>query len=540
VGVDDGASVERIVVALAGVPLAIELAAARLPDVGLGGLVKATDSLLDVLTEGERDLPVRQQTLRAALTWSHDLLNVEERRVFARLAVFAGGIPSEAVDAVCGEGSRPAVVELAAKSLVHLDGERLSMLEPIRQFAAEHLDAIGESQERGVAHAAWFRDLAEDADPALLGPTQGEWLHRLADLHDNFDAALRHGAGRPELELRLAAALARYWYVRGHWSEGRAALARALKGTGDPGTRANALVGAGALAIAQGDLDAADSLLTEARSDAATAGDALTGAKAANGRAEVARLRGDLDQAGTLLDEAEASAGDDVALAASIRINQGLVALGAGDLEGAATALDDAITRYTKMGNARGAGLATVNRGRIAHLLGDKEGAETRYRLALEELNRLGEQAGLAAALENLGVLLDDADEVDDRMPPILEQHLRVRRDLGDEPGEARALFQLGKLEFDLDHFESAIEWFDEAKAIVARQGNEAILAGVESLRSRCLAATGRPAEAVEAAAASALSFAAAGNVDAAGTMRSLADRYREEAAGAGAPTASS
>jgi predicted ATPase/DNA-binding CsgD family transcriptional regulator len=262
---------------LDGLPLAIELAAAwmkALPPAVL--LDRLGDRHLE-LTGGPRDLPARQQTLRDAIAWSHDLLGVDERVLFRRLGTFVGGWTIEAAEAVAragapgGPDALAGLAVLVDHSLVRqaegsADEPRYVMLETIRAYAQEQLTANGEMVATRDAHAAFFLALAEAAAPRLHGPEQLAWLDRLETEHDNLRGALAWTLERSENEtaLRLAGALGAFWRIRGHLSEGRGWLDRALVGGGaKPAVRAKAMQEAGTLAWCQGDYGPAAALLEE-------------------------------------------------------------------------------------------------------------------------------------------------------------------------------------------------------------------------------------------------------------------------------------
>ncbi|MGH2542509.1 MAG: ATP-binding protein, partial [Ardenticatenaceae bacterium] len=267
---ENAPAVAEICYRLDGLPLAIELAAARVrllsPQAMLGRLAKR----LKLLTGGARNLPERQQTLRGTIDWSHDLLDEDEKQLFRRLAVFVGSCTFEAVEAVCNaEGELEVDVfdgmnSLISKSLLQQTetdaGEaRFSMLETIREYALEQLESSGEGGLLRDRHATFFRALVEEAEPALKDRRQSKWIERLEREHDNLRAALRHAkeSGDTETMLSIAGALAWFWRLRGHLSEGRAWLdsALAMPAAEEPGpARACALSGAATLAMLQGEL----------------------------------------------------------------------------------------------------------------------------------------------------------------------------------------------------------------------------------------------------------------------------------------------
>jgi predicted ATPase/DNA-binding CsgD family transcriptional regulator len=233
-------SVSEICARLDGLPLAIELAAARSKLLSPENMCARLDSRLLTLSGGARDLPARLQTLRAAVDWSYDLLDSEEKTLFARLAVFQGGRSVEAVEAICGHGLAIDVLEglesLLNKSLlgqdVGLDGEpRFVMLEMLHEYARERLQESGEAEDIQRRHAEYFLELAERAEPEMRRAGYVYWSRRLRDEHNNSRAALAWllGNGDAELGLRLAGALRDFWYYGGHSSEGLAWTQRALK-----------------------------------------------------------------------------------------------------------------------------------------------------------------------------------------------------------------------------------------------------------------------------------------------------------------------
>ncbi|MFN2569027.1 MAG: tetratricopeptide repeat protein [Candidatus Dormibacteria bacterium] len=271
---------------LDGIPLAIELAAARVSVLTLGELSSRLHQRLALLTGGSRTAAPRHQTLRAAVDWSHELLTDDERMLLRRMSVFAGGCSPEAIDAVCrgvipDTGGPLPVAGLVTRSLVAVDAAgyetRYSMPETVRLYAAERLEAAGERASLAAAHAAWCLDLAERAEPWLTGEHQSEWLERLATDHDNLRAALRWLLAQQEIEsaLRLAGALTMFWRVRGHFHEGRDWLESALSGgeRAPAPLRAKALWGAGFLALMLNDDAAALRMLEASRSLSRAAGD---------------------------------------------------------------------------------------------------------------------------------------------------------------------------------------------------------------------------------------------------------------------------
>ena len=262
--------VETICARLDYLPLALELAAARLRILTVRDLLDRLERRLPLLTGGARDAPERQRTLQAAIAWSYDLLSEDEQRLFAHLSVFTGGASLDAASAVCG-ADIDAIESLVEKSLVRRvegagDEARVAMLETIREFASNQLDKRADADEVRRVHAGYFLTAAERAEPLLQGRDQMKWLDRIENDHDNVRGALEWLLDNdPPAALRLAAALWLFWYMHGHVTEGRRWLGIALEKAGPvpSDARANALDGAGYLAGEQSDAGAR-ALLEEA------------------------------------------------------------------------------------------------------------------------------------------------------------------------------------------------------------------------------------------------------------------------------------
>ncbi|MFQ5794790.1 MAG: BTAD domain-containing putative transcriptional regulator [Candidatus Bipolaricaulia bacterium] len=279
---ENAPAVAEICIRLDGLPLAIELAAARIKLLSPQALLARLGNRLKLLTGGARDLPACQQTLRDTIDWSYDLLNTGERTLFERLSVFVGGGTLEAAEAVCIGADNlelkmdilDGLASLVDKNLLRrkeqADGEpRFLILETIREYGLERLEASGESEAIRRTHADYYLALAEQAEPKLEGPDQRMWLDRLEVEHDNLRAALVwfEQNGEAEAELRLGGALWGFWHMRGYLSEGRRWLEGALAKGEDrdvsASVRAKALHGAGVLTHEQGDYERATVLYEE-------------------------------------------------------------------------------------------------------------------------------------------------------------------------------------------------------------------------------------------------------------------------------------
>lgn len=274
--VDDAnvGAITRIALQLDGIPLAIELAAAKVSALTPTQIADHLDDRFTLLTGGERTALPRHRTLRAAMDWSYDLLGADERRVLDRLPIFRGGFDLPACEVVCtgGDGADPVISSLTGlveKSLVIADTDhgRYRLLETVRRYAEENLWASGSADAVAALHARYFTDLAEAAGPELEGPDQGTWLRRLDRDRDNLRAAFEWQLARDDPgAMRLASAIWRFWLLRRRPAEGRDWLDRALgaDGDADPAWTLRALLGSGMLASNQGDREAARDLLERA------------------------------------------------------------------------------------------------------------------------------------------------------------------------------------------------------------------------------------------------------------------------------------
>ena len=251
---------------LEGIPLAIELAAARVGTLSLEQISERLEGSLELLTGGGRTAALRQRTIRGTLDWSHELLCERERKVFRRLSVFSGGFSLEASEVVVSDESigQSEVLELLSglveKSLVIAElaaesgGVRYRLLDTIRQYAQEKLEQSGEIEDVKRAHAEYFLALVEEAEPELIGPREAEWFERLVEELDNFRAALSWASvhGEAELSLRLAGVLGSFWFWEGHSSEGHGWLEGALNQEGPTSVLARAkALGAASLLASQ-------------------------------------------------------------------------------------------------------------------------------------------------------------------------------------------------------------------------------------------------------------------------------------------------
>ena len=523
-------AIRQIVARLDGIPLAIELASARVGVLSPQQIVARLDDQFRLLTGGSRAALPRQRTLRAAVDWSHSLLGEQEQVLLRRLAVFAGGFGLEGAEAVADGDVLDVLARLVARSLViaeEQDGEsRYRMLETIRQYAQDKLADAAEVEAVRSRHLAWFRSLALDAEPELTGASQARWLARLDTEAENLRAAMDWCTSSPHADanetlLTIAVSLWRFWLVRGHWHEGRSWLERGLEvsDTASTATRARALAAAGDLATEEGDHAAAARLLEESLRLWRELDDPEGIAKALNHLGNLARTRFEADTARSLLTEAlqlRRAHGNLRGVSVSLR-NLGLLAAQQRDFETARSFYEEALPMARQHGDKRvvaslAHGLATVrfadgdHRGAaqlaeeglaMATQLGDRRltaelltvlcgisAAEGDARLAASRLEEtlvlwraLGARDSVAWVHTTLGEMAQAAGDLQGALGH-LHAALEAWRRLGDAAAIARVATVAGQCAFLLDDPASAKAWFEEALELETRVGDESLRAG--------------------------------------------------------------
>ncbi|MEA2595602.1 MAG: hypothetical protein QOF01_2071, partial [Thermomicrobiales bacterium] len=468
---------------LDGLPLAIELAAARTRILSPAALVTGLERRLSLLTGGPRDLPTRLQTMRNAVAWSYDLLTPEERTLFRRLSVFVGGFTLDAAEFIGGQTDRrtggqndaspppvspsvrlsvfDGIAALVDGSLLQqeetaqqagLGGVRFGMLETIREFGLERLATEDDPVAIRQRHADHFLDLAVAAGDALRGGEQGTWLRRLDADHDNLRAALSwlldQGAAEPSL--RLAGALWRYWEIRGYLREGSSWLERALAVGTDapPDQRASALNSLGNLVSYLGDLARTQTAYEESLALRRDLDDRHGIADSLNNLGILATDRGDYQRSRELHEESLAlrrELGDRPGLALSLN-NLGDLALAEGDLARAWDLHQQALTIRRELHDLRGIAYSHNNLGAVAARRGDAAVARPLLEEAVILFRELGDKAGLGEAQANLGlVALAQADPRG--AGSALATALALRAELGDLRGVAECLEGLAAID---------------------------------------------------------------------------------------------
>ncbi|MDP8908038.1 MAG: helix-turn-helix domain-containing protein [Chloroflexota bacterium] len=441
---ENATAVVEICSRLDGLPLAIELAAARVRTLTPQAIAARLDRRLPLLTGGARDGPERQRTQRDAIAWSYDLLDEPERRLFRRLSVFVGGWTLDAAEVVTSRGGSLGVEtltvleSLAAKSVVvgweDPQGEpRFRMLETIREYALERLEASGETAELRRSHAEYFLALAEEAEPHLIRAEAGAWLDRLQTDHDNLRAALAWSAEHQAAMLaRIGGAIWRLWWLRGDISEGRRWLDRGLATATDPAARVKLLPGAGELALYQGQQWRARELWTELVAVSRAIGDQFSLAFALARLALVTRRQGDDEQAVAFAEESLAisrALGDDLSMALSLH-GRAIVALEVNDLDRAWTAWEESLALFRKAGADLYVAYMVVNLGTVALYRGDLAKATALCGEGYASLAQREDLFGLGGATGNLMVIAVRQGDVD-LATSWAREHLTLGRELG-------------------------------------------------------------------------------------------------------------
>ncbi len=471
---------------LDGLPLAIELAAARskllTPAMILARLEANGTAALDGLPGGPRDLPARRRTLRGAIAWSYDLLDADEQAVFRRLALFVGGWTLAAAEAVLGRpGLAGPLATLVERSLVrYSEGEtgvsRFTMLMTIREYALERLTESGETEQLAQAQVAYYLAQAEAADLEWMGAGQGIWLARLEADHNNLRAALRWTVDRQAIEtaLLLGGALARFWWTHGHLREGRAWLEDLLARSEvvSPAVRAQALVGAGLLARGQDDLDQSAAWLQEALTAYRGLGDERGVAQSLENLGWTLHYQGHYREATRCGLESLAlfrRLHDRYGSISALHV-VGWAAMSRRDYAAARTSLEEALTLARELDNQRSVASVLNSLGEVARMCGERTRAHTYYEEGLILQRRLQDRRGMAMTLHNLGYITQATGRHRQAIAYFSEA-IPIFRVLGSEHGIAGCLVGLGAVAAGLGDGAHAAHLFGASQAVLDSHG---------------------------------------------------------------------
>ena len=504
----NAAAVSDICRQLDGIPLAIELAAARVRALTVAQLSARLGNRFRLLTGGSRAGLPRHRTLEAAIEWSYDLLSETERVCFRRMAVFAGGCTMDAVEAVCPDEALPldaifeTVTALIDRSLLTTEERfgtmRYGMLESIHQYALGQLAAAGEVTAVRRRHLAWLLDFVMEAD--LAGPDQAAWLDLLDAERDNFRAGLewslappdRNPERDPSLALALAGALAPFWLVRGPVAVARSALDAALTAAGpgaDKRLRAIALDGAGQLASVQADPAAQRAYQQESLAIWRELGDDVRLASTLGDLGSVAHIQAEYAAAQAIYAEAldlATRAGDAHQMGQALS-GLGRLALHQGDQDAATRYYTESMARFREVGDLRRATLILGNLGVVAINTGELTLAEKRLTEHLDNARRLGDRKLTSGALTNLGLVVFRAGDLD-RAAALHQQALELSGQLGDRRLEVVALGNLGLVAAQRQNYVAAAQFWlrslDLAEAVGERRSLAEILEELAAVES--------------------------------------------------------
>ena len=454
---DNAAAVAEICSRLDGLPLAIELAAARTKLLSPSAMRTRLASRLQLLTGGARDLPARQQTLRQAIDWSYDLLSPPEQKLFRRLSVFVGGCTLEAVESVCDtkqdleldvlDGMASMVDKSLARQIEQPDGEpRFVMLETIREYGFGKMAESAEEARTRRAHAAYCLVLAEEGAAEDTGGNPKEWLDRFELEHDNFRAAVEWltETGDADWGLRLGSALFRFWEMREYLAEGRDQLAKLLKlgaASVPSSARQRALFAAGVLAGEQGDYVAADILFKENLEIGRLLKDKQGIAVSLNALAVTARDSGDLAASRVIFEESLAlwrELRDPLAVARALSNLANVVKMEE-DYALARSLYEESLSTFRGLGDRTGVAWALNHQGDVARDQGHCEVARSLYEQSLAAFRELNDRWGIAGSLADLGNLAREQGDCR-AADSLYRESIRLFQTLEHKRGVARLL----------------------------------------------------------------------------------------------------
>jgi non-specific serine/threonine protein kinase len=481
---------------LDGLPLALELAAARVAMLPVDEILRLLDQRFRLLTRASGSEMPRQQTLRAMIDWSYDLLDEAEKQLFARLSVFAGGWTLAAAEAV-GAGDPIAkddvaylLVALIDKSLVAVDenGDRYRMLETVREYAREKLAHSGEIDPLRSRHRDYFLALAEEADPRLDSPEQAKWLRQLEEEYENLRAGLAWSLTDPEVArgLRTCGSLWRFWYTRGHFSEGRSWCNRFLEMSGSTKRtleRAHVLNAAGVLAFFQGDYGVARTHHEECLSIRRELHDWKGIAASLQNLGNLADTAGDWPAARELLEESLAISrrcADDGGVSASIS-SLGNVARKRGELGCARELFKQSLAIERERRNLQGVGITLDQLGMVGLLEGDFVAANAFLEESLAIRRELHDKRGIASALHHLGEVAGAQGDCGTARR-LLEDSLAISRELGNRWTVAAVLHSLASLASEQGETAAAEAMCEESLAIGRELENRSLI--ISNLRT--------------------------------------------------------
>ena len=457
---ENARTVAEICWRLEGLPLAIELAAARARVLAPAAILAKLESRLRFLTGGARDLPERQRTMQGAIDWSHDLLSDDEKTIFRRLSVFAGGFSIEAAEAVCRSDEPIEVVDtitsLLDKSLlIRVEGQagehRFSMLEVVREYAGKVLDSIGEAESFARAHAEYFVSLGEKAEPFLQAAQTAEWLDRLEDEHDNLRAAMYWSLNNdPAMAVRLAVAVRNFWLLHSHLGEGYRWLKAALERGGEPPPelRFKLMNGLGLAARFRGDYQTARKAYADGLAAGQEAGDKQGVALSSRGLGLVAMQQGDAAAAREYFESGLAISrelDDKFGIAISLSF-LGDLARTEKDFERARPLFEESLGLFRDLDNKSAVSDALNNLGAACFGSGEFESARQHFAEAANLALDLGNKMTISYSMDGFAALMLERGDLD-RAAQLSGAAEALRESIGYKIEPAEEIFRNAYLE---------------------------------------------------------------------------------------------
>ncbi len=488
-------AIAAICVHLDGLPLAIELAAARIKLLPPRALLERLTHRLAVLTSGTRNAPLRQQTLRSTLAWSYNLLDAEEQQLFRHLSVFVGGCTLEAIESTSTAFEKPAggvldeVASLIDKSLLQQMEQgaepRFTMLETIREYGLETLSASGEMETMRKAHAAYFLSLAQKMDQNLSGPEQAASLDQLEQEHDNLRAAMQWSLEQEhrEIALRLGGVLRSFWYVRGYFSEGLDFLEQALVHSDDvdKSVRASALYAAARMNNLRGNNERAESLIAESLALYQELGDTARIADALHLQADMVWRRGNLTMARSLAEESLALFRelDDKGAIANLLLHLGLLATDQGAYTQARNLLEESLAINRNLEDVSSTADSLFN---LARMYFFSQGDHVLVRALLEESfalhKTLGDKESIAYCLYLSGLIdLEESNTTSARS--LIEQAVALFQEMKQWHGTALSTSALARVSAAQGDYARAHALYEESITLAMKVDDKLNIASV-------------------------------------------------------------
>ncbi len=464
---------------LDGIPLAIELAAARIKIMSIEKIHERLNDRFNLLTGGKRTALPRQQTLRALTEWSYDLLSDQEKLLWKRLSVFSGGWTLEAAEEVCSDDKilKKDIIDLlnhlTEKSIIiyQSEKERYRILETLKQFGKEKLNETESQESIQLRHLNYYMEFAETAEPELNESEVQVWLNKLESEQSNFQCAIEWSikSGYAELGARLAGALGSFWNIRWHYSAGYRLLDSILKNCSGVSRAVfiKVLNCIGLLTRNQGEYEKAEKFFKRSVKLSKEAGDKQGIAVSLNGLAKVAEEKGNYDKAQKLYEESiqiSRTSGDKLNTAVSLN-GLGIVSRFKGNYEETLKYYEESLLIRRETGDIRGIANTLHNLGMLAEDMYDYEQSKKYYEESLKLRKEICDKLGITGALNGLAKLEINYGNYETAQK-IFEESLVLKHEIGDKPGIAGLLNNLGIVAFVQENFDLAQKYYEEGLAI--------------------------------------------------------------------------